>query len=203
MAYTPEQKDETRQRVVDAAVAQIADTGLASLSARTIAKSVGFSAPSLYNYFADFDEIVIAANSRTLALLDERLTATATANADEGVADRFFALALAYMQFTQDEPRRWLALFEHQLPEGRELPPEHKLEHYILFRHIEAPLSEVMPGESVEELRMISRTIYSAVHGVVSLGLQGRLDPVPVPILTEQLRMLTTAFATGYAQIDL
>lgn len=200
MAYSPEQKEELRQKIVEIATAQIRENGLSALSARTVAKEAGISAGSLYNYFSDFDTIILTVNSSTLHMLDARLSATAAEHADQSVADRFLALALTYLQFSQDETRLWTSLFEHRMAEGRELSPEHKREHYILFRHVEAPLAEVMKGRSESDLRSTARTIYSSVHGVVSLSLQGRLDRVPLDRLKDQLRLLTTAFAEGYAR---
>jgi AcrR family transcriptional regulator len=198
MAYSDDQRDEIRGSIAQECFAQIRAGGLSSVSARTLARAMGKSTGWLYNFHPDFDTVVLTANSMTLALLDGRLTAAAESHAGQSVAARFLALALAYMQFSQDETRLWAALFEHRMTEGRTLSDEHKKEHYILFRHIEAPLSEVLPDMPPEELTATARTIYSAVHGIVSLGLQPRLDPVPVPMLKHQLALITRAFAEGY-----
>lgn len=199
MAYSSEQKDELRREIAETCAAHIRKSGLAAVSARALASAMGKTHGWLYYFYPDFDAIVLAANSLTLRMLDERLTEAAEAHRHEPVSDRFLALALAYMRFSQEEPRRWAALFEHQMPEGRELSPEHKAEHYMLFRHVEAPLSEIMPEADQDTLRATARTIYSAVHGVISLSLQGRLDRVPAPLLENQLRLITRAFAKGYA----
>lgn len=200
MAHTDIQKDEIRNQIAEACVSEIAVHGLKAVTARSVAASIGKTHGWLYKYYSDFDAVVLAANSLTLRMLDEQLSACAAKNENESVADRFLALALSYMQFSIEHSKRWASLFEHQMTEGRELSPEHKREHYILFRHVEAPLAEIMKGRSEQELRSTARTIYSSVHGVVSLSLQGRLDKVPVTLLKEQLRLLTSAFAEGYAR---
>lgn len=200
MAHSETQKEEIGRRIAEVCAELIAAKGLAAVSARVLAGEMGKSAGWLYTFYKDFDSIVLAANSLTLRELDRELSRTADAHAGEGVAKRFLALALTYLKFSLENTRRWAALFEHQMPDGRDLSPEHKVEHYVLFRHVEAPLSEVMPDADEATLRSTARTIYSAVHGVVSLSLQGRLDRVPLPLLEEQLRMLTKAFAEGYAK---
>jgi hypothetical protein len=198
MAYTDNDRMEIRKRIAQACHEQIRRGGLASVKARTLAASLEQATGWIYRFYPDFDAVILAANSLTLSMLDERLSATAEESRGSSVADRFFALALTYMDFSQEEYSLWAALFEHQMPRGRAISNEHKQEHYILFRHIEEPLSEILPHLSPDELRMTARTIYSAVHGVVSIGLQPRLDPVPLPAMKVQLRMLTNAFARGY-----
>lgn len=197
--HSEQQKAKIVRDIALACAQQIADKGLKAVSSRTLAAEMGKSPAWLYGFYEEgFDSIVLAANSLTLHDLDERLSATAAAHEEESVANRFLALALTYLKFSIENTRRWAALFEHQMPEGRELSPEHKREHYVLFRHIEAPLSEVLPDMDETMLRATARTIYSSVHGIVSLSLQGRLDRVPLALLEEQLRMVTKAFAEGY-----
>jgi AcrR family transcriptional regulator len=201
LAYSERQKEEIEHRIAEVCAQQIAEYGLKATSARALAAKLDKSAGWLYNFYKDFDSIVIAANSLTLRELDTKLSETACVHEDDGVAERFFALAMTYLKFSIDNTRRWASLFEHQMQEGRELSPEHRIEHYALFRHVEAPLSEVMPGADEATLRSTARTIYSSVHGIVSLSLQGRLDRVPLPLLEEQLRLVTKAFAEGYARV--
>lgn len=201
MAHSEKQREEIRRSIARACADQIAKVGLKTISARSLATELGKSAGWLYTFYKDFDSIVLAANSMTLGELDEALSAAAVAHEGEEVSDRFLALAMTYLMFSISNPRRWAALFEHQMPEGRELSPEHKAEHYALFRHIEAPLSEIMPSSDDCTLRSTARTIYSSVHGIVSLSLQGRLDRVPLALLEEQLRLVTKAFAEGYARV--
>jgi AcrR family transcriptional regulator len=201
LAYSERQKEEIERRIAEVCAGQVAERGLKAVSARSLAAELDKSAGWLYTFYKDFDSIVLAANSLTLRELDVKLSETAAAHEGDGVAERFLALALTYLRFSLENTRRWASLFEHQMQEGRELSPEHKIEHYVLFRHVEAPLSEVMPGADETTLRSTARTIYSSVHGIVSLGLQGRLDRVPLPLLEEQLRMVTKAFAEGYARV--
>lgn len=201
MAYNEREREEIERRIAEVCAGQIAEIGLKAVSARSLAAELGKSAGWLYTFYKDFDSIVLAANSLTLRELDAALSEAAEAHRGEQVAERFLALALTYLRFSIANTRRWAALFEHQMQEGRELSPEHKAEHYVLFRHVEAPLAEIMPSANEATLRSTARTIYSSVHGIVSLSLQGRLDRVPLPLLEDQLRMVTKAFAEGYARL--
>lgn len=199
MAYSEQDRSEIRDRIALRCAELIAEKGLSGVSGRSLAAHMKQSVGWIYNFHPDFDAVVLAANSITLRELDERLSHTAREHSGRTVSERFLALALTYLRFSLDNPYRWAALFEHRMPEGRDISLEHKQEHYVLFRHVEAPLSEIMPGIDEITLRATARTIYSAVHGVVSLSLESRLDRVPLETLEDQLRRLTTAFARGFA----
>ena len=66
-----------------------------------------------------------------------------------------------------------------------------------LFRHIVGPLAEIAPSLSDGERSMRARTLFSAVHGVVSLGLDRRMVAVPTEALEAELSAFVTADAAG------
>ena len=47
---------------------------------------------------------------------------------------------------------------------------------------------------------MLARSIWSAVHGIVSLGLEDRMSVVPPDLIREQLEIVVSSFVVGYAQ---
>ena len=54
----------TRQEILDAAIEQISRAGEASIRLSDIAKTVGIKEPSIYYYFANREELVVAAHVR-------------------------------------------------------------------------------------------------------------------------------------------
>ena len=52
-------QDATRQRILDAARDIVLAQGFRGLSIRTIATAVDCSVGTIYNYFADFDDVVL------------------------------------------------------------------------------------------------------------------------------------------------
>ena len=49
-----------------------------------------------------------------------------------------------------------------------------------LFRHIHRPLVTLFPKRSAHELGVTARSLFSAVHGMVMLGLEQKLIAVPM-----------------------
>jgi AcrR family transcriptional regulator len=195
-----EKRERLSEVVVGIAERQITEKGLSGFNARDIAFEAGCSVGTLYNLFGNLDGIIIQVNSRTLHRLDTVLTEAETSAASTSPLDKLLALANAYLDFVVENRKLWYALFEHKLPEGVSLPDWHLQEHHLLFCHVMLPLSEIAPDETEEELRLLARSIWSAVHGVVSLGLEDRMGAVPVETIGRHLDIVVSSFVAGYTE---
>lgn len=203
MHISAEQKIALMDRIVGIAERQLAKNGLAAVSLRTICSEAGIkNTNQFYNHFkGGMDEVILQVNSRTIRILDGILAKTAKKCAGKGVTELFQQLALAYLHFAIKYPRRFAALFEHQMKDGEAIPEWHLHEHYGLFRHIETPLDALNHDIAEDQRRTLARTIYSAVHGIVQLGLQGRMIALPVPVIEQQLMVITKVLATGLSAL--
>ncbi len=173
-----ERREQLKTALIDAAEDIIAKDGLAALRARDLAAAAGCALGAIYNAFDDLDAIVFAANVRTLALLDRDLgeairRKSATRSVKSGAPDvaRLISLALAYLEFAGKHGPRWRALFEHRLHDGQTVPPWYAAELNCIFQLVEEPLRAIRPDLAASELAQLARAVFSAVHGVVSLGL--------------------------------
>ncbi len=195
---TATRRGQLRQALANAAARTIADRGLAGLKARALADEVGCAVGAIYNVVADLDELILHANARTLAELETALAATVTAGSGAGWAiDQLVRLSLAYLEFASGHRLQWRALFEHRLASGRGLPEwyQHDLER--LFDFIERPVAELRPRTSHDKRKLLARSLFSAAHGVVALGLEEKLQAVPLKTLREQATTIVTALGQG------
>jgi AcrR family transcriptional regulator len=199
-----ERREQLKTALVDAAEAIIANDGLAALRARDLAAAAGCALGAIYNAFDDLDAIVFAVNMRTLALLDRELgealrhkPAAGRANADDPDLGRLIRLALAYIVFAEKNGPRWRALFEHRLRDDQRAPPWYIAEQNRIFQLVEAPLHAIRPDLAAGDLAQLARTVFSAVHGVISLGLEQKLGEIPPRRLREQAAAIVTAIARG------
>ncbi len=193
-AETKDRKPDLRTRLIDAAEVEIAEKGLMGLKARDVTGRAGCALGALYNAVSDLDELVLRVNSRTLERLGAALAPASGAGSPEAVT---LALADAYAVFALENRRLWSALFEHRLPEGVEMPDWHRAEHEVLISRIGAPLAQLRPDLPEEAIRLRVRTLFSAVHGVVHLALQGRLVGVPEALLRQEVAALVGALVIG------
>jgi AcrR family transcriptional regulator len=193
-----------RQALVDAAERQIARAGLASLKARDLADAVGCALGMIYKLVPDLDALILAVNLRSLELLDaalgqaERLDASDSLAPGDGAGVKTLVrMALAYFDFAAANEPRWRAIFEHRMPEGQVVPEPHLAQHRRMFANVEEPLRELVPGLDDAAYVLLGRSLFSAVHGVVDLGLKEKLGAMPQPVLRRQTAAITAATARG------
>ena len=96
-SHTPQQ---LRALVLDAAQEIIEAQGLAGLSAREIARRIGYSPGTIYNVFANLDDVVLNVEARVLDALDRRLGEVQQGDGRRGrrqSGDRLLRIARAYL----------------------------------------------------------------------------------------------------------
>ena len=196
-------RENLREALVDAAERTIAAHGLAQLKARALAREVGCALGAIYNVFPDLGALIMAVNSRSFALLDAALRREADAamtpdGSQRAVASRMLiALATGYLDFAAEHTHRWRALFDFRVPDGQDLPEWHMKEQEALFLHLEAPLAILQPTLPAAERALLARSLFSAAHGMVLLGLEGKIVHLPLPYLREQVALVVAAMGRG------
>ena len=193
-----------RERLIDAAERIITANGLAGLRARDLAREVGCSVGTIYNVFEHLDELILCVGLRTLAMLDTVLGAVRLARpygSMEDAAEDLVRLALAYLEFAAKHTVRWRALFEHRMSDARPLPPWFVDQQHALFAQIERPLVTLLPDLDPDARRSLARTLFSAVHGIVALGLEEKLVSLPFTDLRRQLAATVRAITTGRVEL--
>ena len=200
MARQTERHTVLREQLIDAAERTIAGKGLAALKARDLAREVGCAVGTIYNVFAHLDELALCVGMRTMTMLEAALGADRSPgqhrSPDEPIED-LVRLALAYLEFAATHTIRWRALFEHRMSENRPLPEWFVEQQHWLFAQVEQPLTALLPELDREGRRILARTVFSAVHGIVALGLEEKLVSLSLSDLARQLTAMVRAIAAG------
>ena len=191
-----------REKLIEAAEQVIVARGLPALKARDLASAAGCAIGAIYNVFPDLDALVLSVNLRTLMLFESAIAgsneALERAEGAENAVAGLVRLALAYLAFAEDHRLRWQALFQHRM-DGGEVPDWYRAEQGRLFRYIEAPLARLCPGLGDAERAVRARSLFSCTHGLVSLGLDERLMPMPRAMLAREIELLVRAMGQGLA----
>ena len=132
---------------LDAARETTEKEGLKGLKARGIARAIGYTIGTLYNLFDDLDDLIVHMNTETLDALYEVCDRPPLSGRPE--AD-LAALASRYVGFTQAHPLLWNAVFEHRLPDGRDLPGWYQEKVVRLISLVEAALSPLFTARQIE-----------------------------------------------------
>jgi len=191
-----ERRDRLRDALIGAAEQTIAAKGLAGLKSRDLARDIGCSNGAVFNLVESMDELVLRIGSRTLAKLDAALSA-AEGGAAHTPGETLVRIADAYCDFAAQNLELWRALFEHRMEPGRAIPDWVIAEQMHLFRHIHQPLVALFPLRTPAELGVTARSLFSAVHGMVLLGLEQKLIAVPVDALRSEIATMVRAMVRG------
>ena len=197
---TAVRREQLRDALIEAAARTIAKQGLSGLKARALADEVGCAVGAIYNVVADLDELVLLANARTLAELEKALTAaTAPGRGRDWAIEQLVKLALAYLDFAAAHRSQWQALFEHRLASGQVPPEWYQRDLERLFEYVERPVEELQPALAPARRALLARSLFSAAHGLVALGLEEKLQFIPLPALREQVTTIVKALGSGLA----
>ncbi len=191
--------DHSREEIRDMALAAcrriLSEEGFRALTARRVAKEIGYTVGTLYLIFRNFDDMILAVNGQTLEDLYHRLE-QATAPDDLPAERRVRALCHAYLDFAVSQRARWTLIFEYELPAGATIPDWYGkkiMRNFALVEHVLSPLVE----DEKHKVSEITRALWGGVHGICILALTGNLDVTGVNDVRPLLDILIDNFLCG------
>lgn len=166
-------KEETRINILDAALQIVKQEGWQALSLRKIADAIEYTAPIIYEYFANKEAILLELTRKGFLLLDRDLQ---QAKAEHRLPSKQLeAMWLAYWNFAFANKELYQVMFGvstncccelvNQLPEA-ELPWDAFTPAIGELMHIEDLDSDVICTKYY--------TFWSVVHGLISINILGR-----------------------------
>lgn len=193
------------EAIMETAWKQIAEFGAPALSLRAIARELKITAPAIYNYFPDRDALVTALIIDAYTSFgDWQLEARDSVNEDDH-SGRVKAIGIAYRNWAHTFPQRYQLIFGTPIPNYQPSPekilPSSVRSISALFSVVEDirtagkltggayadvnsdyKVQFAMWKEHVGELHIstmsVALLIWSRVHGIVSLEIQGNLPPM-------------------------
>jgi len=186
-------KGRRRALILEIARGLIASKGLRSLKVRDVAEAADCSIGSIYNEFGDFDGVILTVNRETVQALTARLAAVPK---DDPIR-QLHGFAATYLDFATEHPNLLRSLFEHRMEEDRPFPEDILIMVMSAFNLMHEPLERLMPGRDPKDMALLSRIMFSAVHGIISLGLEERMVAVPPESLRQQVAQFVDTHLKG------
>lgn len=179
-------KSDLRDRVIEAAWAQIAREGAPALSLRAIARDLGIAAPSIYNHFADRDALVTALIIEAYDSLGTHQLTANNAIAVDNIRGRLISIGKAYHEWALAYPQRYLLIFGTPIP-GYSAPLEEvqpfaarslsALINVVEGYHQAGRLKNSFGGKEIDFLT-VAVLIWTRVHGLISVEISNNLPPI-------------------------
>ena len=193
-----------QEAIKETAWKQIAEFGASALSLRAIARQLKITAPAIYNYFPDRDALVTALIIDAFTSFGDSQLAARDSVPPQDLVGRFRAIGVAYRNWAHTYPQRYQLIFGTPIP-GYEGPMEKifpssarslgALVSVVEGLRVAGKLTidsfpRVKPeykvsfdawktyGGNADLLSLsVAMIIWSRVHGIVSLEIQGNLPP--------------------------
>ncbi|MDA9207427.1 TetR/AcrR family transcriptional regulator [Octadecabacter sp.] len=184
-----------RTALISHAKQRITAEGLKNLRARDLANDAGCALGAIYNVFGDLGDLVLAVNAETFENLGASV-AESLADAPQTPTDQLVIMAQAYHHFASANYHLWRALFDIERPAGETAPEWYLAEMGQLFAYIDAPLSVLFPDHDTEQRALLTKALFSSVHGIVLLGLDEASAGVPAPQLDKMISLVLNQLAS-------
>jgi len=194
-----QKKFRRRLQILEIARSIITAKGLRSLKVRDVAEAAGCSVGSVYNEFGDFDGVILTVNRETVEALTVRLAGVPT----EDPVRQLYGLAETYLEFFAEHANLLRSLFEHRMEDDRPYPDDILQMVMDAFALMHPPLERLLPDADDVKIALLSRTLFSAVHGIISLGLEERMVAVPPQMLRQQVEQFLDAHLAGLGILPL
>ncbi len=171
--------DHTRDELFEMAMHEsrliVAEEGWRKLTARTLAKRMGYSVGTLYNLFGNIDDLILHLNATTLESLHTDMSQVRLSGSP---IEDMESLLNCYMNFLTSNSHLWTILFEHSLPDGQELPDWYMAKVAALLDNVEKAISPLFEDKEDNARKEAAATIWASLHGIGSLAGTNKLDAV-------------------------
>ena len=162
-----------REKVIRAAVDHIAESGPDGLSFRQIAADAGVSHQAPYHHFGDRDAIFTEIALIGFRIFAAELAAPARRDEEKDIVVRMLE---RYVNFALEHRGYYRVMFRSDLCKIGESSELQKLADSAFDTLIDAVQSIVGNDSSVDEIRVVATTMWSAAHGLATLLIDGPLE---------------------------
>ena len=163
--------DHSREQLADMAVAAAAvlaeRDGLRGVTARGIAREIGYTVGTLYNVFDNLDDLVRHMNAATMDALYAHVTAEPV---DDNPETALRGLARRYLSFVAEHPRVWSAVIEFEPQDGAGAPDWYRHKAQRLVGLGEEAIAGLFGPHEAAARRRNSYVLWSALYGITALA---------------------------------
>lgn len=186
-----ERRKALRETLVHIAQTQIYRDGVATLRARDLATQAGCALGAIYNVFNDLSDIIVEVNARSFDTLEHSIR-QALVTCPDRPTDQLIAMSLAYHHYAAQNYHAWRALFDLPLSPQQDAPDWYRTRLAGLLTYIETPVQTLYSDLSPLDQQLLSKALFSSVHGIIWLGLDNANAGVPPDHIDRMIAMVLT-----------
>jgi AcrR family transcriptional regulator len=181
--------EELRQLILDASQTIVERSGITGLSAREIARAIGYSPGTLYNIFENLDDVLLTLQVQLMGRTVEHLKRVPLGDdGEKNLQD----LAQAFVDFALVNRRMWNLYLAHNLPAGKTVPTPFHDYASTLAEIVRGALAQIAPNLTREELDTSARAFLAGVNGITALAATEKgvyITPVTAQVYAKELTL--------------
>jgi AcrR family transcriptional regulator len=187
--------EELRQLILDASQTIVERNGITGLSAREIARMIGYSPGTLYNIFENLDDVLLTLQVQLMGRTVEHLKRVPLGqDGEKNIED----LAQAYVDFALVNRRMWNLFLAHNLPAGKSVPAPFHDYTDVLVHIVRGALAQVVPGLPRDDLDTSARSFLAAVNGITAFAATEKGVYITPATAQTYAKELTSNFLKGF-----
>jgi AcrR family transcriptional regulator len=162
--------EEMKQEMIEAAVRLFLREGYQNVSMRKIAREIGYSATTIYNYFANKEEILIHLLKHAYAKFLKSLLGASRPNETMGALERLKAALRAYIMFGLQNPDYYELIFienVHHLQVAGSKDNDRMKGFHLLMDAVTEAMKEGTLKKN--DPALVSQSLWASLHGITSL----------------------------------
>lgn len=187
-------RDELLANALDAAEKIVENEGISALTARRVAKEIGYSVGTIYNLFENLDDLSLHVKARTLDALYAHIKDSV--KGDDVVAD-FMSLNDAYFSFLTANPNTWGSILDRVGADGKPLPDWYLAKVGLPFSVVEKALQPLFDKDAETKAEYAAHTLWCGVHGIAVMGMEKSLEAMGSKDAKDMAKYLILNFIAG------
>jgi len=177
-ARKPEEVELFKGKILNTALDIITEDGFDALSMRKLGARLGIAAKTIYNYYANKDEIYLMVTARGFEELFEFMERASKSS--PGPLERLRAMGKAYLDFGKNHPNYYNIMFSYDVPKysdylGTAIEPTADLQNRTALKSVELvsevlmELAEKDHSFPISDVPFKLLQLWGTLHGIISL----------------------------------
>jgi len=187
-------RDELLNNALDAAEKIVENEGINALTARRVAKEIGYSVGTIYNLFENLDDLSLHVKARTL---DALYAFVKDSVKGDDVIEDFMALNDAYFTFLVENPNTWGSILDRVGADGKPLPDWYLAKVALPFSVVEKALLPLFNKDAEKQAEYAAHTLWCGVHGIAVMGIERSLEAMGSKDAKDMAKYLILNFIAG------
>jgi AcrR family transcriptional regulator len=164
--------------------------GKSEFSFRELARELGVSPGAPFKHFANKEALLVAITEEGFVQFAEALRNSKQKSEGLPPSERFRAKGVAYLEFALKNPHHYRLMFSHTIPRHEDYPSLHE-KGMQAFTELTSMVEQMQKDGYFKKQNVVEQSmlIWTQVHGMVSLILEGRLGFIEEQLGTSALEL--------------